>query len=131
MEIQGTRESVDMFEQWSKSQALIYNTKPKINTDKAANYKWDPYYPNCFGTFINAKFVITAATCFVDITEFEKHIKYGKFQEPEGPERETIMKKIFKRKYDLIDFTVVLVMNRQFIKVPISIFRLEKGENLR
>ena len=50
IEIQPLEAALKMFKTWTNSQALIYFNKPLD-------------YPDCFGTFINSYYVLTATSC--------------------------------------------------------------------
>ena len=91
-----------MFKIWTKSQAFIYYKAP---------HKLQTTYPDCFGNFINEYYVLSLASCFMEVDELLKLLpettmpNLHKFFDISDKE---IIQKIF-RGHDLKDYIIVQV----------------------
>ena len=69
----------DFFRKWENSQVFIYYKTLDFHK-KESKYP----YPDCFGNLLTATHVLTATSCFMDLKEFVKTLKYIK-NDGEGP----------------------------------------------
>ena len=92
-----------MFKIWTKSQAFIYHKAP---------HKLQTTYPDCFGNFINEYYVLSLASCFMEIEELLKLLptdpRIANLHDFFDIGDEEIIQKVF-RGHDLKEYIIVQV----------------------